>query len=187
MCGPDGDNDGWPDADLSCTEDRCTEDNCPAIPNSGQEDSDSDGVGDACDNCWDNPNPGQEDSDNDGLGDACDTRRWMNRERMKTLIINRQKKTSSNLSVCGWDEVNLGKNSYDGADGQPKPEFVCNNAQNSISITQTINSAPFAALAPEEFESVEYKGTMFVNTGNDNDYIGAIWSFKVGKWSYDSY
>ena len=60
-------------------------------------------------------------------------------------------------------------------------------AQNSISITQTINSAPFAALAPEEFESVEYKGTMFVNTLADNDYIGAIWSFKVYVYGCDSY
>jgi hypothetical protein len=37
----DTDGDGVPDA----------EDNCPTIPNPGQEDTDGDGVGDACDTC----------------------------------------------------------------------------------------------------------------------------------------
>jgi len=76
---PDGDGDGIPDAT----------DNCPEDPNPGQEDSDSDGTGDACedvlppdgdsdgvpdatDNCPAVPNPGQEDADSDGTGDACE-------------------------------------------------------------------------------------------------------------------
>ena len=38
----------------------------------GQEDTDADGLGDACDNCPTVSNPGQADADGDGDGDVCD-------------------------------------------------------------------------------------------------------------------
>ena len=60
--GPDMDLDGRPDA--------C--DNCPTIPNPGQDDADLDGFGNVCDNCPATANSGQEDGDSDGRGDVCD-------------------------------------------------------------------------------------------------------------------
>ncbi|XP_012054952.1 PREDICTED: cartilage oligomeric matrix protein [Atta cephalotes] len=85
FCGPDSDNDGIPDSSLNCHDRRCYADNCKTVPNSGQEDADGDGIGNACDddadndgvlnltdNCWLIYNSNQLDSDNDKVGDACD-------------------------------------------------------------------------------------------------------------------
>ncbi|KAG7477060.1 hypothetical protein MATL_G00089220 [Megalops atlanticus] len=90
LCGKDTDIDGYPDEKLKCKDPNCKRDNCIYVPNSGQEDADKDGKGDACDedadgdgilneqdNCWLKPNVDQANSDKDSHGDACDNCRMV--------------------------------------------------------------------------------------------------------------
>lgn len=86
ICGTDTDLDGWPDQQLPCSNaSNCNQDNCPTIPNSGQEDTNGNGIGDACesdadgdsisnenDNCPLVFNRDQSDQDRDTIGDVCD-------------------------------------------------------------------------------------------------------------------
>ncbi|XP_029470337.1 cartilage oligomeric matrix protein [Rhinatrema bivittatum] len=90
MCGKDTDIDGFPDEKLPCSDRKCKKDNCVIVPNSGQEDADQDGIGDACDddadgdgilnaedNCILVHNVAQKNSDKDNFGDACDNCRYV--------------------------------------------------------------------------------------------------------------
>ena len=67
--GPDEDCPITPeDSDGDCVPDD--DDICPGFDD--RDDADGDGIPDGCDNCPDTANPGQEDSNMNGIGDACD-------------------------------------------------------------------------------------------------------------------
>ncbi|XP_040276351.1 cartilage oligomeric matrix protein [Bufo bufo] len=96
ICAKDTDIDGFPDEKLRCSDLRCKKDNCVTVPNSGQEDADRDGIGDACDddadgdgiqnvqdNCVYFPNVDQRNVDQDNFGDACDNCRNIKNDDQK--------------------------------------------------------------------------------------------------------
>ena len=86
-------------------------------------------------------------------------------------------------TFAGIESVNMGNNSFDvppAGDSQDPPEWEFRDGGREI--YQKINSNPFAALRTEEFEGLEYEGTIFVDpSAGDNDFVGAIWGYKVGK------
>jgi hypothetical protein len=88
----DGNGDGDQNDACSDSHDKDCDDNCPAIANYFQTDSDDDGVGDACDNCVEVANSDQYDNDLDGLGDPCDPNSdadsWLDEEDNCPLVTN---------------------------------------------------------------------------------------------------
>ena len=94
-CGKDTDVDGWPDDELVCSNpsisgyEKCHKDNCPQTPNSGQEDFDGNGVGDACEN----------DIDGDGVSNSNDNCPYVRNGELVSTINVFNSEILSNLLV----------------------------------------------------------------------------------------
>ena len=108
-CQLDGDGDGVPDAT----------DNCPAVPNPGQEDGDGDTVGNVCDNCPVTPNAAQTNGDGDQHGNACDN--------CPTVTNANQLNTDGDNFGNACDNcTSIANNGQENADGDPLGD-ACDN------------------------------------------------------------
>jgi len=128
----DSDGDGYGDPDHP--ENMCGDDNCPFDYNPSQNDTDQDGVGDACDacpghddladidedsvpdscdNCPAEVNPAQDDSDEDTVGDVCDN--CPNAPNLDQADTDSDNKGDA-CDCCLWLTGNIDNDPSDGVD-----------------------------------------------------------------------
>nr|XP_023992802.1 thrombospondin-1-like [Salvelinus alpinus] len=266
ICGEDTDLDGWPNQDLVCVENatyHCKKDNCPNLPNSGQEDYDKDGVGDACDNDDDNDGtsrqhanvnvhlPLQVDSDDDRVGDKCDSNQDIDEDGHQNNLDNCPYIPNANQAdhdkdgkgdACDHDDDNDGipdekdncrlafnpdqlDSDGDGRGDVCKDDFDQDNVPDIYDVcpenfdisetdfrkfqmvpldpkgtsqidpnwvvrhqgkelVQTVNCDPGIAVGFDEFNSVDFSGTFFINTERDDDYAGFVFGYQSSSRFY---
>jgi dipeptidyl aminopeptidase/acylaminoacyl peptidase len=156
---PDGDSDGVLD----------TADNCPAVPNASQTDTDEDGLGNACDadddadgvvdagdNCPLIANAEQSDTDGDGQGDACDPLAYtfagffqpVDNPGPTESVVNRANAGRSipiKFSLSGNQGLAIFATGY--------PKFVsapCDRSDTQDAIETTTTSRPVSATTPRQ-------------------------------------
>merc|ERR1719244_565425 len=172
----DRDQDGVPDDN----------DNCPDVPNFDQLDTDEDGIGDSCDldkdgdkiedlqdNCPLVPNPDQINSDSDGQGDACD------KDDDGDDVLDEDDNCPLNKEISSTDfrdikSIDLCITGCFSNQGPPKWEFRDEGQE----IWQGLNSRGSVAIGSDRLSSMDFSGTIFVNTTRDDDWVGFVLGFQ---------
>lgn len=137
-------------------------------------DIDGDGIRNENDNCRLVSNPDQEDENHDGIGDIC-----QDIDLTGNFIDN----CPNNTRVFRTDFRHYQAISLDPeGESQFEPKWVIYDKGSEI--VQLINSDPGVVVGKDAYGGLDFEGSVFVDTDNDDDYIGFVFSFQSNQKFY---